>query len=75
MKKQLVDQSAHFGIGGAVAFGASQVIGIWSIPLVFGLALGREIIQHKGEKLGKGSFLDMVFWTLGAVGGANVGNF
>ena len=69
MAKHLLDQSAHFLIGLAVAWIATvDPYG----GAVVGLSLGltREVTEG-GNILSDGSLLDMCFWTLGgAIGGA-----
>lgn len=74
MEKQIIDQSAHF----AAAFLAVWLIGLAGAAfgpfsgLLCGLALGlnREIAQHDTFRiwtLGKGSRLDLLFWSLGGL--------
>lgn len=79
LRKELIDQSAHFAAAFAVVALAS-VLGsfftLWAGALV-GLALGlsREVAQHNTFRiwtLGKGSRLDLCFWALGGLAGTVV---
>lgn len=68
MKKQLIDQTAHFVVGVAVLLPAAAAPGPWSFALAgAGLGLIREITEE-GPITNKGSILDIVFWALGGVG-------
>lgn len=67
--KELVDQTAHFVIG-AVAVYCMATYGIEnSIFILTTFALVREMIQHNDKTVGDGSWLDMLFWTIGAIVG------
>lgn len=73
--KQIVDQSAHFIIGACIGF-SLYLIGVVNPYLTgafTGLCVGmsREITQHNGLHLGKGSYLDIFFWVLGSCIGTN----
>lgn len=66
LKKQLIDQGAHFLIAAAVigiaaALGHPMLCGAW-----LGLCLGavREVTEKDPVTNGR-SILDMTFWTLG----------
>ena len=69
LKKELINQSLHFSIGFSIVAILSFFIPIWwAAAAVMTGALIRELIQHKGKKpweLGKGSILDLLFWSLG----------
>lgn len=70
MKKQLIDQGAHFLIGMAVTYLLSMKLDDWqAIALLAIFAGAREIWQHYPDKPGEGSVLDMFFWILGAIVG------
>lgn len=72
IKKQVIDQSAHFVIGLIVARVLSGVVPGWEIPIVLAMALIREIAQHWPDRPGKGSLLDLLFWLAGAVVGISL---
>lgn len=79
LKKELVDQSAHFaGSFGAVLIAQALGADIGAAAgLSIGLSLGlvREITQHDTAeiwKLQSGSLLDLAFWTLGGLVGSFV---
>ncbi len=72
IKKELIDQSAHFAIGAAATIALYFVWdNIWIAALIVAVvAVGREIYQRlkKGNKwndCGPGCMLDLLFWALG----------
>lgn len=71
MKKQVIDQVAHFVLACVILTPIALWPGLISFTLA-GLSLGlvREISQHGRLLLSGGSLLDILFWTLG---GAAVG--
>ena len=75
LKKQLIDQSAHFGVGLVLVVIFSFVFSVvTSCFLVLGIAWGREVMQRVQNndpwyECKSGCRLDMLFWVLGiAVG-------
>jgi hypothetical protein len=75
MKKQLIDQGAHFFIAMAamaVIFISFSSLPFWLAGGILGLILGlvREVTQHDGFVVSSGSLLDLVFWTWGGSVGA-----
>lgn len=68
--KQLIDQSAHFVVGGAVVLALALVMpALAAIGVMLLAATVREIIQHRGFDLGWGSALDLLFFLLGGIAG------
>lgn len=65
MKKQIIDQSAHFAAALVALAPAALWPGVASFAFA-GAALGlvREITEP-GPVLSAGSLLDILFWTLG----------
>lgn len=77
IKKQLIDQTAHFVVAAAFVLFIFLTMGEIDnslFGLITGLFLGllREITQHPDFKFSKWVFLDLLFWALG---GAAVGYF
>lgn len=72
VKKQIIDQSAHFLGGALLAIITIALIGPSILAVIvagiFGFA--REVWQHQTLPRGAGSWTDILFWTLG---GAFVG--
>ncbi len=68
MKKQLIDQAAHIAAAMAALAPAAFIGGVLGFALS-GLFCGliREITQHGGFSTGRGSLLDLAFWTVGGV--------
>ena len=71
MKKELIDQSAHFTIGLVATLLLSMIMPIYAAaPLVLLAAWCREVYQrlmkgHHWFDCKSGCRLDMLFWTLG----------
>ena len=71
MKKELIDQSAHFTIGLVATLLLSMIMPVYAAaPLVLLAAWGREVYQrlmkgHHWYDCKAGCRLDMLFWTLG----------
>lgn len=67
MKKQIIDQSAHFVVGGLIT-AALVFLGLPQVLSLVGLMVAayiREVIQHGRWDVGKGSAIDLWFWFVG----------
>jgi len=67
VKKQLIDQGAHFGVAFGLLLTLVLAPGFLSFTLVGGaLGLIREVTEE-GPVTSRGSLLDIIFWTLGGL--------
>ena len=72
--QEVVDQTAHFVLGGGAAFGLTYIVGVFALPAVVGAAYVRELSQHDWKHpQGKGSARDMRYWFYGALIGTTIG--
>lgn len=75
VKKQLIDQSAHFGVGLVIVVILSFVFSIIASMLAtFAIAYAREVYQRIERKdpwyeCKSGCRMDLFFWFLGIVAG------
>jgi len=68
MRKQVIDQTAHFVVGLFGAYALLVLIGpTAAVTAVMLAALIREIIQHGDLHLGAGSAIDLLFFLLGSL--------
>lgn len=71
IKKELLDQSIHFGAGLVGTFLLGFLFWLWvAAPIMAAVAYGREIYQRVSNgdpwyECGKGCMLDLGFWALG----------
>ena len=71
--KQIIDQAAHALVGAlVVALLMVSPRAIAAVLCMLALAVLREIGQHDGFDLGKGSVTDLAFFAVGGVGVAYV---
>ena len=69
-KKEIVDQTGHL-VGGAGLTYLMLKFGVTAIYAVIVLMLAvyaRELKQHWGSSLGKGSYIDLTFRAIGSIG-------
>ena len=67
-KSEIIDQLLHVIIGAIGTFILIIFLNIYlSFIIIMALVLLREVIQHKGFKLGIGSFIDIGFFLIGSV--------
>lgn len=73
LKKEILDQSAHFGAGFAATLAIAMIISAYhSALIVISFAIAREIKQRLDRKdvwygCARGCRLDLIFWALGIV--------
>lgn len=70
MTKQLVDQSAHFLLGGLVV--ALAIYSGATIPPFVGWFVGWSLgvvreVTEEGSLTSKGSIIDIIFWSIGGL--------
>ena len=66
--KQLIDQTAHVGVGAlVVALLLALPPSVGAVFAMLTLAVIREVWQHDGFDLGKGSVVDLAFFAVGGV--------